>query len=439
MPQSRGEKNMKWLRIVMLVCALPAQADSFVIPNLKLAPQERSQWCWAAVSSIAISAFPQDTKFRHLKQVDVVARRRLELSDLSLATGLETQIEKQVTFCNKKITNCDGPEEPLLFDIDSDNPPGGNALKLSAFKQDIKTNRKPVIIRWMYSRNSRRSFATHALIVIGYDIEGKKLRVYDPLPLNRDSTGDHLTWISYDTYLKPSKHDGKTIIPVHEFEQYRMRRRGQPRPQGTYEMVAAPPVTERTDPPGGFEPPGKLQGVIDQYIKQEQAGSGFLDADGKRRRGNITAGTPIAVVAIGAEELNAPPERLLVRHAHAYVVPVFEGKQFVDSFQLLPENGGWQQGGYSSPGIASLLARLSEESRNRHDLRQGEVFYLVSVPELAAFFLAHGFGKEAKLKSLDYGGREEFMTASKAFEALKERARLIEAYRSAKSQPITTQ
>ena len=430
---------MKCLRVLLLVCVLPVQADSFVIPNLKLKPQERSQWCWAAVSSIAISAFPQDTKFKHLKQIDVVARRRLELTDLSTATGLETEIGKQVTFCNAKITNCDGPEEPLLFDIVSENPAGGNALGLSAFRQDIKMNKRPVIIRWMYSRNSRRSFATHALIVIGYDIEGKKLRVYDPLPLDVDSTGEHLAWISYDTYLKPSKHDGKTIIPVHEFEQYRMRRRGQPRPQGTYEMVAAPPVTEPTDPPGGFEPPGKLQGVIDQYIKEEQAGGGFLDAEGKRRKGNITAGTPIAVVAIGAEELNAPPERLLVRHAHAYVVPLFEGKQFVDSFQLLPEHGGWRQGGYSSPGIASLLAKLSEDPKNKHLPGRGEVFYLVSVPELASFYLAYGFGKDAKLKSLDYGGREDFADAGKAFEALQERARLIEEYRSAKSRPATTQ
>lgn len=430
---------MKSLRVVLLICALPLQADTFVIPNLKLKPQERSQWCWAAVSSIAISAFPQDTKFRHLKQIDVVARRRLELSDLSLATGQETAIGKQVTFCNAKITNCDGPEEPLLFDIDSDNPPGGKALDLSAFKQDIRTNKKPIVIRWMYSKNSRRSFASHALIVIGYDIEGKKLRVYDPLPLNLESSGDHLSWISYDTYLKPTKHDGKSIIPVHEFEQYRMRRRGQPRPQGNYEMVAAPPVTEPTHPPGGFESPERLKGVIDQYIKQEQAGSGFLDANGNRRRGNITAGTPIAVVAIGAEELNAPPERLFVRHTHAYVVPVFEGKQFVDSFQLLPQNGGWRQGGYSSPGIASLLARLSEEPKNKLRLKQGEVFYLVSVPELASFFLAHGFGKDAKLKSLDHGGREDFVTASKALDALNERARLVQAYRSEKSQPITTQ
>jgi hypothetical protein len=428
----RREKDMKWLRALLLVGALPAHAAIDVITDLKLQPQERSQWCWAAVSAIAISAFPEEGRFRHLSQLEVVARRRANAPDLAAEAGRKILIEEKRVFCNKKLSNCDSPREPLLFDMDADSPPSGKALSMKAFVDDIGHD-NPVVIRWGFANSS----AAHALIVYGYNTNANMLKVYDPLPLDTESS-EHEFWIPYETYLNPSDFHGKLVVPNHKAEQYRIRRKNGARPAGNYELVSAPPVAGRTRPPGGIETPEKLRGVIDQYIKKESARRAFLRANGEPRTGQIVAGTPIAVISLGPEQLNAPPESLLVRHAHAYVVPVWEGKEFAGSFQLLPAHGGWQQGGYSSPKIASILARLSEDPKNRGELKQGEIFYLVSIPELATFYLAHGFGKEAQLKSLDYGGREAFVPAEKAFESLNRQVRLIEADRDDKAQPATT-
>jgi hypothetical protein len=434
MPQFRGEKNMKSLRVLLLICALPASAEIRVIDQLDFQPQERSQWCWAAVSAIAISGFPEAGGFRHLSQLEVVTRRRASaLNRTQAKTPAKKHLIEQWTLICADPLNCDSPKEPLLFDLEADKPPRGSALSMSAFVDDISKNKKPVVIRWGFANSD----ATHALLVTGYNTDVNKLRIYDPLPLGSDPNG-HESWISYEQYLNPSKFKGKSIVPKHEDDQYRMRLTGNPRPDGVYKLIPARVTTGPALPPGGIEPPEKLRGPIEGYIKQEAARGAFLKSNGEPRKGNFTAGTPIPVLTVDLGQLNAPPESLLVRHAHAYVVPVWQGTTFVDSFQLLPIHGGWRQGGYSSPKIASMLASLSEDPKNKQALRPGEVFYLVSIPEVAAFFLGHGFGNDAKLKSLDYGAKGDFVPASRAFAKLNEGIRRIEADRDVKPSTTTT-
>src|SRR5262245_16403291 len=98
---------MKWLRILLLICALPAQADFDVIDDLDFQPQERSQWCWAAVSAIAISGFPEqlqplasDDQFRHLSQTEVVARRRANAPNIQQAKLRKAKVAEWKTTCS---------------------------------------------------------------------------------------------------------------------------------------------------------------------------------------------------------------------------------------------------------------------------------------------------------------------------------------------------
>jgi hypothetical protein len=431
---------MKCLRVVLLICALPLQAQVDTLDTLKFQPQERSQWCWAAVSAMAISAFPEGGGFRHLNQLEVVARRKASAPTIAAAGPASELISSFERTC-AAVTKCDSGAEPLLFDIASDRPPSGSALAMAAFRQDITVNKRPVIIRWRYSSATAANtgFGTHAIIVTGYNVEANKLRIYDPLPLGSNSN-KHEMWIPFDTYLKPSVHEGKKVVPRHEFDQFKMRRTQDPVPPGSYPMISARADAVPTRHPGGFEPVEALKGPIDQYIKQEQQRSGFLRSNGTRRTGNITGGIPIAVVTLDADQLvggNASPESRLVRRASAYIVPVLEGNDIVDTFQLLPENGGWRQGGYSSLGIAHLLTTLTERDQIKRELRAGEVFYLVSIPELAAYYLAHGFQAEARLKSLDYEGRGDFEPARVVFDTLNRRVRDMEADRNSTTPTVT--
>lgn len=441
---------MKWLRVLLLVCALPLQAETVTIPNLAKQPQERSLWCWAAVSSIAISAFHPVGSPRRLSQLDVVARRRAEAFVLQDDTDRKTEIEKQFNKC-KPANACDLGDEPLLFDIDSRmlESEGKFALKMKAFKIEIDQKR-PVIIRWSFTDTSVAANAasgTHALIVTGYSTDPDRLLVYDPLPLrsksaNRARRVVRETWIPYDRYLNASHHDGLKIVPLHEYDTFRMRphnARVAPEPLDRALLVNVSPVETSSRPPGGFEEPRTFRGINQNYVDRVQKeGGGFLRPDGKRRTGRIESGNSIPVVALEARSIVGPgaraPDSLLVPRANAYVVPVLEGTEVVDSFMLLEgANHTWSEGGYSSPGVTSLLAQLAADPKNQAVLKkvQGERnarddFYLVSVPELGAYFLAHGFGADARLKSLDDDGAGEFLTPTQAFKPLIETVRLMQ-------------
>jgi len=428
---------MKWLRILPLICALPVHADIHVLNNLDATPQEHSFWCWAAVSSVAISAFDEVDGLVHLPQVDVVARRRARVSTLvqERLPGKAQAIVDEKKKCTDTPDLCDKGDEPLLFDIDSDPPPSGKALSMDAFRMEIDRNR-PVIIRWMYSSlgapGADAIFGTHALIVTGYDSNKNKLQIFDPLPLSKTRGARHTFWIPISQYQNPFVQQGRQVCPMHRSDQFRMRRtsgRESAPAMGSYPMVDATTPCPPGPPPGGFTPQKELEGIINTYVNKQWKEGEFLDQNGEAWKGIVMPGKAFAVVAPGAANLLDPrgrsPESLLVRHANAYVVPLLHGGDVVDSFQLLPENGTWKPGGYSNAEIANLLLRLS--TSDQKELTDGnDEFYLVSIPELAAFYIAHGFKDAARLKSLDYGGKGSYLPANQVLGKLVQRVRRLQ-------------
>src|SRR3982751_989344 len=75
---------------ILLPCALPVHAGMKVIDNLGVEAQQRPMWCWAAVSVMGIRSFDQTPKFKHLSQVEVVARRLAGAINLQAAKDLPT-------------------------------------------------------------------------------------------------------------------------------------------------------------------------------------------------------------------------------------------------------------------------------------------------------------------------------------------------------------
>jgi hypothetical protein len=417
---------MKWTRILLLACAIPVHAEVITLDTLGVEAQQRSMWCWAAVSVMGIKSFQEQGDFHHLSQVQVVARREVGVVNSSQVNtdAIRDAIAAAEATCGDT-DQCDVGEAPLLFDLDSNFPAAGFALSMKALSMDIKDRGHPVIIRWSYSTTSgNKPLGTHALIITGYDdnddfntsvnSSALKVRIFDPLPVGSSDLSKHEKWMPYQNYLKPFNHEGVRARPIHGRDQYRMRLLANDTPPDAdkYPKVAVDSTAVPATQPGGFEPPQVLEPAIKQYMSHQV----FLKRDGHPRKAVLVAGKAIPVVAFGAEDLVRSanhPESLLMQRTAAYVVPVLEGREVVDSFLLLKDaNGRWAEGGYSNNEIASLASKI----RQQHACAAPDAaeYYIVSIPEVAAYFVAHGFQQQAKLVSLDYDARGGFVPASKA-------------------------
>jgi hypothetical protein len=408
---------MKWLPALLVLCALPVQGEIATL-DLGVEAQERTQWCWAAVSVMAINSFPEEGPFKHLTQLQVVARRRVGAVSLALAAspGIAPKIAPMEHKCTNR-KKCNVGDQPLLFDIGNDFPDANTALSMQAFVTDIKLAQHPVIIRWFYavdpnSTETDQLAGTHALLVTGYHTETDpakaEVRVFDPLPTGSNDPAKHERWIPYSAYLQPQSEEGVAVMALHAADQYRMHRLGRDAlPKGQYPLVRSPSVNVVGPAPGGFPAPQVLEAPINDYMQKQV----FRDRYGVPRKGNLVAGRPVPIVAIRARDLfqaEAHPEVLLARRTGSYVVPVLLQNQVVDSFLVLSLQGQWRQGGYSSIQIANLLQKLGDQPGTPGD------FYLVSIPELATFFAAHGFLADAMLKSLDDDAKGDYLPARAA-------------------------
>jgi len=422
---------MKSLRILLVLCALPVHAERVVIDNLGVEAQEQSMWCWAAVSVMGIRSFKARDQFRHLSQVEVVARRLAGAIDINTAKipSFASAIDTNKAFCEDEETKseCNAGDEPLLFDIESDSPGEGEALSMAALRSDIKLRKHPVVIRWNYVENEdavaedgvllpafdeeNPMVGRHALIITGFDDQTNEVRVFDPLPVGSKDLSLHEVWMPYSQYLDPIDHEGVEVVAEHVLDLYRMRRTGKrPPAMSKYPKVAVPVRSFDPGGAGGLEPLTRLQPAIGAYAKDRV----FRQSSGEARTGKITMGTPFPIVAVRARALlksGGRVEPLLAARTPAYVVPVLEDGKVVDSFLLLRKGDGWVQGGYSNNKIASLVSRLREEKTGHG--RTAEGFYLVSIPELGSYYAAHGFETKAELLTLENEARGEFAPARK--------------------------
>ena len=250
-----------------------------VLDNIGNEVQEEDLLCWAAVSTMAVRAFPEVGDFKHPTQREIVIYQRAgihRVSDLNKAksdpTGkLGKKLSKAQTLCSVfgpcNVTNIAGLH---LYDLNSTKVGPGKVLLPEHFEIEIDTRLRPVPIRWKYQ--GTRS-GQHALIVTGYRWQTHELRVWDPWPslVTPDANaGAHEKWIPYETYVDPQNDQGMDAIALHEFDEYKLRRKG-PRVQP---QISYPPLGNLMDVqarrlvPLGFE--GEIAGLrepVDAFLR----------------------------------------------------------------------------------------------------------------------------------------------------------------------------
>lgn len=425
---------MKWSRFLLLACVCAVQAEPVVLDDLGVEAQQRSLWCWASVSVMAINSFDEEGDFQHLTQAQVVARRKAGANNLvdAAKASVAKDIKKFELKC-KKPGKCNIKRQPLLYDIESDFPAANQALSMAAIAHEIGVMNHPIIIRWSYAEDESahpdaggaqhpaadeddKRAGAHALLITGFDEESMEIRVFDPLPMGAADITRHEKWIPFAHYLNPEDLEGIRVDAFHAADQYRMRRAGHPpEDMNKYPKVTVTPQPIEPPAPGGFEPVRNLVPAIAKYM----GGRVFRQSNGHARTGAISHGAAFPVVAIRSAALlrtRGEPESLLVPRTATYVVPVIENGTVVDSFALARKGNQWVESGYSNNQLASLAERV--RARSVQSSSRPDDFYIVSIPEFGAFYVAHGFGAQARLVSLDNDARGRAMPAGKALGAL---------------------
>jgi len=408
-----------------------------VLDNIGKEVQEEDLLCWAAVSAMAVRAFPEDVDFKHPTQRDIVIYERAgikSVSDLKKAknganAGLQLKLTNATNTCTPfGLCNATKPDGLHLYDLTSKKVGAGKALTPTHFEIEIDIRKCPVPIRWSYQglkkTNGRFRSGEHALIITGFKKATHELRVWDPWPAlsNPDPLpGQHQKWIPYATYFDPQSDEGLDAVAQHEFDEYKLRRKGTKIPAGMgYPTLATVPE------------PATLQEISlnfeDQTLDLLKPVEKFLrahvvrDSAGDAVHGPYTAGEPFPIIPLKVATLRkaSQPESLLKPRTSAVVVPILKDGQVIDSFLLLHDKRGWRAGGYSNNKIAALLTEAREMHPKELPARSS---YLVSIPELSTFFVANGFADRARLAPLNDHGIKTFARSREALGAVVVRIR----------------
>jgi hypothetical protein len=394
----------------------------FLLNGLGKEIQEANSLCWAAVSTMAVRAFPEEGEFKHPDQRKTVIYRESDIRNLAQlrhardSTGEEN--EKFVGFtkaCEEK-GSCNFTSVELhMFDVESTKVPEDHALLPEHFFIEIALRKCPVPIRWRYkgeiSVNGRKRRGDHALIVTGYNPATNELRVFDPWPAPTPNDGipdllpeQHEKWIPYSVYLDPQRDHGLDAVARHEFDEYMLRRFGDTTDLAT--KFGYPPPVKLS--PRLVRPENSIdfsrQGIPDDLndaIRKVMAAHVVRDSSGNVIHGPYDAGRPIPIVALEVSKIldaaaALDPSRLFKSDTSTVAVPVLRNGKMIDSYTMLHDTEGWRPGGYCNNRIASLLVQAREVLGER----PGEPVYLVSVPELSLFFVAHGYFGSASLAGL---------------------------------------
>jgi hypothetical protein len=152
-------------------------------------------------------------------------------------------------------------------------------------------------------------------------------------------------------------------------------------------------------------------------------------ADGSRvwGRKRLLAAKPFPLVTLDTTQIltnRDKQEALFERRTSVLLVPVIDTRtgEVIDSFLIYNQDGKWKIGGYANTEIAEVLVRQRKSFTSEQ--RRAEDFFVVSVPEQAAFYFAHGAPGAVQLVSVDNRGRDsegkdaELMGASAALDGL---------------------
>ena len=407
-----------------------------VLDNIGKEIQEGDLLCWAAVSTMAVRAFPEDAKFKHPTQQDIVIYQRAgiksvkDLAKAQSAAGGKLAIDfaqAKIT-CGAGMCNATNPAGLHLYDLNSTKVGAGKVLTPDHFGIEIDTRKCPVTIRWDYGNETNGSSrgGGHALIITGYKADTHQLRLWDPWPalLNPDQqTSQHEKWIPYDTYVDPLNDEGMDAVAQHEFDEFKLRRKGT---RVSDIDCDYPPLAPQSATDASRESSVDFErGIPDlqKPIAEFLRGHVVLDSAGDAVHGPYVTGEPFPIIPLSTALLRkaSRPESLLKPQTSAVVVPILKDGQVIDSFLMLHDKRGWRAGGYSNNKIAALLT----ETRDIHAPKEAPAlsFYLVSIPGLSTFFVAQGFTDRARLAPLNVHGEKRFVGAREALAAVVARIR----------------
>jgi hypothetical protein len=458
-----------------LLCATAVQAA----PSTLEMPREKqleSTWCWAAVSTMAVNSFPMTLPggapiTQRTTVILKVARikNQAEYSDAAFNSAAAA--------CNA-VGSCGGVHDPFLYNAVATQVPPGKVLTRKLFNFEIVKRKRPVIITWDYGQgngNADTPSGLHLLIITGYNPSNGKVRVFDPWPVDNGGADDphrrnRERWIAYATYLDPVMDMGQPVTAVHEQDLYQLRRFDEGLPAKPKYPQLGTIAQERESRPPSQRVAGGRPILAESFAAAEDVASTSAEphrpvARSKRDLGlqrvdfaealsetkpKIDAHMKWLVVTLadgshvrGRKRLQAAPafplvtldtaqiltnrekqEMLFDRKTAVLLVPVVDTGtgDVIDSFLIYNQAGEWKVGGYANTEIAEVLVRQRKSftSEDRH----AEDFFVVSVPEQAAFYFAHGAPGSVQLVSVDNRGRAsdgkdaQFTGASAALEGL---------------------
>jgi len=419
--------------------------------DLKPEVQEANNLCWAAVSTMALRAFPQQGKFRHLTQRKTVIYREAEIRTLSDLANARLEDDpnhgrfKGASKACRKTGSCNLTSPDLhLFDVKTAKCTADKALSLEHFRIELEDRKRPVAIRWSYEgkleTNGRLRTGDHALLVTGYNPECSQLRIFDPWPAASDPDPEpapHEKWISYESYLNPKNDHGQDAVAVHEFDEFRMQRVDDNQ-QIVYPAFAdIPPRLVRQ---GNCVPFDRKIPELQDAIRKFMRSHVVRNSSGAVIHGPYDTGRPVPIVPHTRAALLRDahdPSALFKKTTSTVAVPLLRRGKLIDSIMMLHDKNGWHPGGYCSNKVTSLLLKAREQHAGKS--RKERDFYLVSIPEISTFYVAHGFHDKADVAALNRRELKRLRQCRESFGELikcvrcedRERAELRETLMSA--------
>jgi len=399
--------------------------------NIPVEVQEKTLWCWAAVSTMAVKSFIGDPDLAQMTQLKTVAYSRRGVQFKTDLTPAKQALVKASELKCSDPNKCNATGVPWLFDVVHTPVPAGKKLKKQRLIDEILADR-PVIVMWDYTNADRTGnlpTSTHYLIITGYDDATDQFRVFDPwlgFVQAPDEPDVHEHYISYEGYVDPHVSLGHNIKAAHDSDCYDLRR---PTPGAEQLMApdqdfdplveAEPVVLETTD----FDEILRLEHDI-QTIAHRRI---VYAHDGSRLNAPKRAAEAFPIVALTTRQIvdaDDSAHRLLIQRSWALIAPVVTGtdRKVVDSFQMYRSGGKWQEGGYSNSRIAKLM--LKAAGRLRREAGAKGPIYLVSIPEQVMFFAASGEGETAHLISLDADATGPVLTGKEALHSVLEFIRM---------------
>src|SRR5262245_40491177 len=95
--------------------------------NISVEAQQKSLWCWAAVSSMAVKAFGDEPELAQMTQLRTVACRRKNVRTIAALSARWSEVQTSETKCSGP-GECNGTGFPWMVDVNYTPVPAGQKL-----------------------------------------------------------------------------------------------------------------------------------------------------------------------------------------------------------------------------------------------------------------------------------------------------------------------